>query len=309
MIDVKHLIYEYPTTRALDDVSVHVPKGAIAALVGPNGAGKTTLLRCIAALERPFSGTVEIAGLDTQDYPREIHEQVGYLPDSYGLYMELSVAQCLSFAARAHGLSAREASQAVEQAAVRVALSDRMDAKAQELSGGMRQRLAIGQAIVHEPPLLLLDEPASNLDPEARRALATLFRQFQAEGVTLVVSSHILAELKAYSSHMIIMDQGRVVESLTVSARPVVRVELAEANASLGSFLGGQAGVTLIEASDRVATAELDGTGDPAQQRAALLKALVAGGFAVSSVTDFVEDLEDTYFSRVQWPQGSGGGA
>jgi len=138
MIEVRDLVYEYPNKRALSGVSLSVAPKTITALVGPNGAGKTTLLRCLAALEPPYSGTVTIDGLDTRDAPRQIHERLGYLPDFYGLYDELTVRRVLTYAAWSHGLAPALAAAAVEKAAARVALVDRLETKAGELSRGLR---------------------------------------------------------------------------------------------------------------------------------------------------------------------------
>src|SRR5262249_42233287 len=141
MIEVENLVYEYPTARALKGVSLSVADGTITALVGPNGAGKTTLLRCLAALENPYSGRVTIGGLDRMAAPRELHAGMGYLPDFYGLYDDLTVRRCLTYAARSHGIAPAGADGAVQKAAQRVGLSDRLDSKAGELSRGLRQRL------------------------------------------------------------------------------------------------------------------------------------------------------------------------
>src|SRR5476651_1329680 len=144
MIEVEALIFENPTARALKGVSLRVPDQTITALVGPNGAGKTTLLRCLAALENPYTGKVRIDGLDTTQNPREIHARMGYLPDFYGLYDELTVRRCLTYAARSHGIAAALTAAAVKKAASRVGLLDRLESKSGELSRGLRQRLAIG---------------------------------------------------------------------------------------------------------------------------------------------------------------------
>src|SRR4051812_38714048 len=137
MIDVENLVYEYPSTRALDGVTLSVRPHTITALVGPNGAGKTTLLRCLAALDTPYSGTVRIAGRDTREAPREIHAQLGYLPDFFGLYDPLSVRRCLVFAARSHDLPPSAAALAAETTAKQVGLSDRLHVPAAELSRGL----------------------------------------------------------------------------------------------------------------------------------------------------------------------------
>ena len=174
MIEVKDVIYDYATARALHGVSFSVASGAVLALVGPNGAGKTTLMRCMAALDSPTEGQIAIAGIDTGDDPRGVHAAIGYLPDFFGLYDELSVRRSLTYAARSRGVPPAETEAAVAEAARRVQLDDRLEQRAGELSRGLRQRLAIAQTIVHRPRVLLLDEPAAGLDPEARRSLSDL---------------------------------------------------------------------------------------------------------------------------------------
>jgi ABC-2 type transport system ATP-binding protein len=180
VIEVDNLSFDYPGFRALDQVSLAIEAGSVTALVGPNGAGKTTLLRCIAALEAPLSGTVQVAGHDVYESPREVHRQMGFLTDSFGLYGDLTVAQGLEYAARSQGLPTAAVAQAVSSTALRMGLSEKLQNVASTLSRGQRQRLAIGQAIIHAPQVLLLDEPASGLDPEARAALASVFRALQA---------------------------------------------------------------------------------------------------------------------------------
>lgn len=210
MIDITDLVFEYPGHRALDGVSAHIDAGSVTALVGPNGAGKSTLLRCIAALDQPLSGQVRLCGIDVLENPREAHRHIGYLSDFYGLYTRLSAAQCLQYAARSQGLDADEALARTDEVAHQLGLGELLQRRPDELSRGQRQRLAIGQAIIHRPEVLLLDEPASGLDPEARSSLAQLFRQLQAQGMTLVVSSHILSELDEYCTHLLALRGARV---------------------------------------------------------------------------------------------------
>lgn len=212
IIELRNLTFDYPGFRALEQVSLSIEPGTVTALVGPNGAGKTTLLRCIAALDTPLSGTVRVAGHDVYESPREAHQRMGYLSDSFGLYSDLTVAQGLEYAARSQGLAPNGVAQAVKLTAERMGLGDKLQKLARTLSRGQRQRLAIGQAIIHSPQVLLLDEPASGLDPEARGALASVFKALQAQGMTLLVSSHILAELDEYSTHMLALNHGRVLE-------------------------------------------------------------------------------------------------
>lgn len=301
MIDVSELVYEYPTARALDGVSLHVAPQTITALVGPNGAGKTTLLRCLAALEPPYAGHVLIDGLDAEAAPREIHARLGYLPDFFGLYDELSVRRCLIYAARAHGIAPASAAAAAEKAAGRVGLSDRLGDLAGELSRGLRQRLAIAQTIVHEPRVLLLDEPAAGLDPQARRDLSALLVSFKDAGMTLVVSSHILAELEDYCSEMIIIEQGRIVGGKPVKVRDVERpryiLEVATARSDLREFLAARAGLDVIEVDEHHALFTF--TRNPGA-RAKLVRDLIAAGFEVSSFGESTKALEEAYFTQLR---------
>jgi len=298
MIQIRDLVFEYPGHRALADVSLTIARGAITALVGPNGAGKTTLLRCMAALETPYAGSVTIDGLDTREAPRAIHARLGYLPDFFGLYDALSVRRCLHYAARAHGIGSSHAAQAVQTAAARVGLSDRLEQAAGALSRGLRQRLAIAQAIVHQPAVLLLDEPAAGLDPQARRDLSQLLLSLRDGGMTLVVSSHILAELEDYSDRMVIVDHGRIAggESIALKGTSRLRIALASPRGELKDFLAKR-GVAVVEATADQALVTM--TGGTAE-RALLLAALVQAGFAVGEFAEDARALEEVYFSQVK---------
>jgi ABC-2 type transport system ATP-binding protein len=297
MIEIRDLVFEYPGHRALHGVSLTVAEGAITALVGPNGAGKTTLLRCMAALETPYAGRVTIDGFDTRNSPRAIHALLGYLPDFFGLYDALSVRRCLHYAARAHGIAAADAAGAARAAASRVGLSDRMEQAAGALSRGLRQRLAIAQSIVHQPRVLLLDEPAAGLDPQARRDLSALLLSLKAGVMTLVVSSHILAELEDYSDRMIIVDHGRIAGGETIALKGVarLRIGLAAPHAGLKDFLVAHGAEILDAKEDRA----LVGLAGGSAERAALLAALVREGFAVSEFAEDVRALEEVYFAQV----------
>jgi len=297
MIEVRNLVYEYPTKRALDGVSLTIESGTITALVGPNGAGKTTLMRCLAALEMPYSGQVLIDGLDTREEPRKIHENLSFLPDFFGLYDSLSVRRCLAFAARAHGLTGKAVDLAVDKAAERVGLTERMKQKAAELSRGLRQRLAIGQAIVHEPKVVMLDEPASGLDPDARRSLSALFLELKASGLTLIVSSHILSELEDYSGSMIIIQNGKMVGGQAVALtenRISYLVELASPAAGFDAFLLGLPGVSRSESAGPVSQIWLDAP----DRRADIVRAIVQAGYPLSGFAETRRTLEQTYLEE-----------
>ncbi len=300
---VAKLRFEYPGVRALDDVSFELAPGTVTALVGPNGAGKSTLLRCMAGLETPVLGQISVAGIDVLDEPREAHRRLGYLSDFFGVYESLTVGQCLTHSAAIHGTPAADIPGAVARTAAALGIADRIDVLAGSLSRGLRQRLAIGQSIIHAPELLLLDEPAAGLDPEARHALATLFRKLHAEGMTLVVSSHILAELDEYSTEMLVLQKGRVVEqrSLAGAGGPALtrrmRIALVAPDERLQALLAAQPGVSTVEVEGREAL--FAWSGDEAGQ-AVLLRELVAAGLAVASFEEARENLHDSYLRTVR---------
>ena len=303
--------YIYPGTRALDAVSFDIPCASVTALVGPNGAGKTTLLRCIAGLDRPLTGEITVAGVDVLEEPRLAHERMGYLSDFFGLYDELTVRQSLMHAASANGVAGEKLAATVTQAAERLELADRLEQRCAALSRGLRQRVAIGQAIVHAPDVLLLDEPASGLDPEARHSLAALFTRLKDEGMTLIVSSHILAELDEYSTHMLVLRGGKLIEhrplSQTVSrsqadtvatvAEQPVRVRLAWAYPGLREQLAALPGARVIECNSADALLLVQGAADA---QAAVLRTLIEAGVPVSSFSEEHENLHQSYLRSVQ---------
>ena len=302
MIEISNLTFDYPGHRALDDVSLKVQSGSVTALVGPNGAGKTTLMRCIAGLETPLAGTIHVADMDVIEKPREVHRIMGYLSDFFGLYQELTVAQCLEYAAASQGLPSNAIHDAIMLTARQLDLSDRLQQISRSLSRGLRQRLAIGQAIIHGPKVLLLDEPASGLDPEARASLAMLFRQLQTNGMTLLVSSHILAELDEYSTHMLSLRNGRVLENRAISgsqpaiAQRRIRLKLSLADARLVDWIANKPGATIIKADAE--NAEFDLQGDLSVQ-SLLLRELVIAGFQVASFAEHKENLQQSYLQSV----------
>ncbi len=300
MIEVRGLSYEYPGLRALADVSFDIARGTITALVGPNGAGKTTLLRCLAGMERPLSGSIRVNDIDVIEEPRRSHRHVGYLSDFFGLYDKLTVRQCLRYVGAANGLAADALAATVADTAAELGIHERLDQRTGELSRGLRQRVAIAQAIIHGPTVVLLDEPASGLDPEARYALGELFLTLLRRGMTLLVSSHILAELEAYSTHMLILRGGQLVEhrALAQSLETTTHMEVRSLDgaASLGAALAREALVTELAVDGD--TVRFTFKGDE-QQRAALLHALLATGLRVSHFAAVAEDLQQSYINSI----------
>jgi ABC-2 type transport system ATP-binding protein len=308
MIEARRVTYEYPGVRALDDVSFSLPPRSITALVGPNGAGKTTLLRCLAALEEPLAGEIRVDGVDVRRNPRLCHQRIGYLSDFFGLYDELSARRCLLYAAGARGIPPPERAAAAERAAERLGLVEHLEARAGELSRGLRQRLAIAQALLHEPRVLLLDEPAAGLDPDARHSLSLLFRELEARGMTLLVSSHILAELEEYCSHILILRAGRIVEHRALAElagpRRELRLALAAPAPALLEILRELPGVERPRLEGPL-EARFEFDGDAAAQHA-LLRRLLDAGLAVCALAEEKANLQEVYRARLRAESGGG---
>jgi ABC-2 type transport system ATP-binding protein len=300
MIDVANLVFDYPGTRALNDVSFSIREGSITALVGPNGAGKTTLLRCLAALEEPVSGRILMDGSDIFASARATHRRIGYLSDFFGLYEELTARQCLQYAAMSHGIPDDRHGEIIARCGERLELADRLEMKAGSLSRGQRQRLAIAQSIVHGPKFLLLDEPASGLDPEARHSLASLFRRLRDSGMTLLVSSHILSELEEYCTDMLVLRNGRIIDHAPLAAETpttVMEIRLAAPFDSLHQVLAEISSISQITAGDTRATFFCSSN---ATDHHAVLKELLAKGVPVSSFAEQRQNLQDAYLKTVR---------
>ena len=309
VIRVDNLVFEYPGKRALNGVSVDVAPDTITALVGPNGAGKTTLLRCVAALARSYDGTITVDGIDVSDDPRECHRRIGYLSDFFGLYEELTARQCLTHRAAAQGVAPENIDRAVALAAERLHIGALLDLKAGALSRGQRQGLAIAQALVHEPRILLLDEPASGLDPGARLSLSKLLVELSRNGITLIVSSHILSELEDYSTDVLMIDDGRVIDHRRLDARDaattVVRIELAAPDTRLPGVLAAFDGASDAVVEGTTATVSI---APDVETRGRLLRHLLDADIAV---VEFAEDrarMHDLYLARMRRNGGEGGG-
>ena len=301
MITVDKLIFEYPGLRALDEVSFRIATGGITALVGPNGAGKTTLLRCMAALDQPMAGGIEIGGVDVLKQPRACHRIIGYLSDFFGLYQRLTVRQALYCVARAQGMADTACDAAIGEAGRRLDLSDKLEMRPGELSRGQRQRVAIAQAIIHKPRVLLLDEPASGLDPEARHDLERLFLDLRGQGMTLLVSSHILAELETYCTDMLVLRKGRIVEQIAVQSRTAnqtYKLVLAWPVEKLAAKLQTLADVGVLSSEDE-RRALLQIPDDPRSQHA-VLTALLALNLPVCEFAPAAGNLQDAYLQTIR---------
>lgn len=209
-VEIAHLTKVYGELRAVDDLSLEVPTGSIFGLIGPNGAGKSTTFAVLATMLKPTSGQATIFGADPAKDVREVRQMMGYMPDVLGLYEGLDAESYLEFFASAYRIPAKEQQALTASLLELVDLDGKAKTQVSQLSRGMKQRLSLARALIHDPDLLILDEPASGLDPRARIELRDLIRQLAAMGKTILVSSHILTELQDLCTHVAILEAGRL---------------------------------------------------------------------------------------------------
>lgn len=201
---------EFGELVAVNDVNLSIDKGQVVGLIGPNGAGKTTLLRILATVLEPTSGNATLLGADLlRDY-LQIRKCIGFLPDFFNLYSDLTLRECLEFFAKAYEVEPEQIPKQVDTALDYVDLQFKRDDFIRNLSRGMVQRLGVAALLVHSPELFLLDEPASGLDPKARVQLREILQRLSNEGKTIIISSHILTELSGFCTHIAVMNEGHM---------------------------------------------------------------------------------------------------
>jgi ABC-2 type transport system ATP-binding protein len=284
---------------AVDDLNLKVEAGALFGLIGPNGAGKTTTLRMLAGLLEPSSGQIVLNGRVANHDWRQLQRQIGYMPDFFGVYEDMLVWEYLDFFARCYDLPAARRRQVIGELLELVDLADKREAHVQSLSRGMRQRLCLAHALVHDPQVLLLDEPASGLDPRARVEMRELLRELGAMGKTVVVSSHILAELAELCDSVGIIEKGRLVVSGSLDgiSRQVrqgrtLRLKLLSDRDEAEAILRDQPGVGEVYAVN--GGLEVEFLGDD-EATAKLLATLIGRGVRVMAFNEVSSDLEDVF--------------
>lgn len=218
MIRVEHVSHWFGTFQVLHDVSFQVPAGEIFGFIGPNGAGKTTTIRMMATLLEPHDGRVLVDGLDVIDSPAEIRKVIGFMPDSFGVYERITVEEYLEFFASAHGIGPSARKRTIDAVMELTELGQIGGKLVQTLSKGMKQRLAIARTLLHDPKVLVLDEPANGLDPRARIEMRQLIEELRRLGKTILLSSHILTELSDMCTSVAILERGRLVASGSVDS-------------------------------------------------------------------------------------------
>ncbi len=223
-VNIIHLRKDFGATRAVDDISFSFSSGQIIGFVGPNGAGKTTTMRILATLDEPTDGDAKIDDVSIVERPEKARQLIGYVPDALPMHRDISVHEYLDFFARAYGLTGTQRRQVIENIEEFTNLIGIREKTLHALSKGMKQRVSLARALLHDPPVLVMDEPAAGLDPRARVELRELLRVLSGQGKAILISSHILTELSEICDGTVIIEQGRIIAAGTLQeiAKPEI---------------------------------------------------------------------------------------
>jgi len=299
-IAVGGLVRDFGNVRAVDGLTFSIPSGHVVGFIGANGAGKTTTMRMLVTLEQPDEGSVSVCGIDAREYPNEVRRRVGWMPDAFGTYDNMTVFEYLDFYGRAFGLPASRRAGRIAEVMEFTDLLALADRPMNRLSKGMGQRLCLGRTLVHDPELLVLDEPAAGLDPKARIEFKNLVRLLADRGKTIFISSHILSELGEMCDSLLFIDAGRLVhqgttESLVSHQADGVLVEI-RIHGPLEPFevwVGAQPGLRLHERTAAGARVVFDSE-DPAYL-SFNLRRMVSDGIQVCGFARVERRLEEAF--------------
>lgn len=295
-IEADDLHRAFGEVKAVDGITFAAPAGAVTALIGPNGSGKTTLLLILAGLLAPDSGSARVGGFDVVAENLAARSVVGWMPDAFGTWDALTCTEILSTFAHAYGISRSASPARVADLLEQLHLTEFADRPARVLSRGQKQRLGLARALVHDPSVVLLDEPASGLDPRSRVELRDLLRRLADAGKTVLVSSHILSELEELYDHAVFLSSGRTVD-VARAAQPAVasrgwRIEALDAS-GLRAFLDG-AGIPWTAGPG---TAEVTVALADYPSASQLVRAAVGAGVDVHTIAPLSGRLEETYLA------------
>ncbi|MEE9616421.1 MAG: ABC transporter ATP-binding protein [Anaerolineae bacterium] len=303
IIETRGLTKQYGKLTAVEELALTVEEGAVFGFVGPNGAGKTTTMRILATLLRPTAGEAWVAGHSVLKERRDVRRAIGYMPDYFGVYGDMKVWEYLDFFAACYEIPPETRCGLVGDLLELMDLAHRRDDYVDALSRGMKQRLCLARALTHDPQVLILDEPASGLDPRARVEIRELLRELQAMGKTIFVSSHILSEIEEICTHIGIIEAGRLVATGTleemrqhIQAQRVVKVGLTGQVEEAQAWLAGRPDVVDVEPVVGNGEGDLQVTfsGDD-ESLARLLSEMVGAGFPVVMFHEETGDLEDVF--------------
>ncbi|MFC3768659.1 ATP-binding cassette domain-containing protein [Paenibacillus sp. GCM10012303] len=299
MIEIRELTKIYGQFTALNRLDMTIDKGTVFGFVGPNGAGKSTTMSILATLLIPTSGSAKVGGYEVTEYPKEVRKLIGYMPDFFGVYDNFKTTEYLDFYGASYGIPRTERLKLIPQLLELVNLSEKADFYVDSLSRGMKQRLCLARCLVHDPELLILDEPASGLDPRARIEMREILKELKSMGKTIIISSHILPELAEMVDEIGVIENGTLLAKGKVNdiqqrmrANRVLHLRILEKEAEAVAFLKDLPLVTLV-LQDELGIRVHFGGRDEEQWE--LLKLLVAGGYKVLSFHEAQTDLEDVF--------------
>lgn len=302
MLQINHLYKNYGKFRAVNNLTLHIPKGDLFGFVGPNGAGKTTTIRMVCGLMLPNSGDIIIGGMDALGHPDEIKKQIGYVPDFFGVYDNLKVREYMDFYGSMYRMGSKEIERIAGDLLELVNLSDKKEAFVDTLSRGMKQRLCVARALLHNPALLIMDEPNSGLDPRARVEMKELLLNLRSMGKTIIISSHILSELSEMCNSIGIMNHGNLVAAGRIED---VMDKVFGSNQLVITLDEGRE--TAVRIAKEHAKVKLDSVGEneiklshsmTKQEIAQMIGTMIAGGVVVTGFHKQEGNLE-TLFMRV----------
>jgi len=298
-IEIKNLVRHFGKTKAVNNISFSFGSGDIFGFVGPNGAGKTTTLRIMATLDEPTAGDVFLDGVSVTEFPEKARHLIGFVPDSLPAHADITVHEYLDFFARAYGLQGKKRHTAVEEVQEFTGLTDLQDKLLKSLSKGMKQRVSVGRALVHDPALLLMDEPAAGLDPRARIEFRELVSVLAGMGKAVLISSHILTELTEICNGVVIIEKGSILETGSIEevmqrshTTQVVSARTLSDHDKLFKELLEMPHVGSVRNMNSEIHIELTGQDD---QAAELLAELISGGHRIVEFRHIRDDLEDIF--------------
>src|SRR5713226_3554715 len=299
MLEVQHLRKEYRNLTAVKALSFRLQQGDICGFIVPSGAGDTTTIKILATLLRPTAGRATIDGIDVVSNPDAVRAIIGYMPDFFGVYDDIKVWEYLDFFAAAYRIPRDRRPQIIDDVLELTDLTVKKEAYVEERSRGMKQRLCLAKTLVHDPKVLLLDEPASGLDPRARIEIKELLKELKSMGKTIIISSHILPELADFCNKIGIIEQGELVVSGEVQAimqqlsgAHVYELKVVEDLEGAAELLTARPDVRTVKAAD--GALKIEYTGDPGEIHQ-LLRDLLVAGFKVQSFSEQQTDLEDIF--------------
>ncbi len=298
-IVTEHLTKRYGELTALDDLCLSLEPGDVFGYIGPNGAGKSTTMKILAGLLNATAGHAQVLGKDVASNGDFVRRNIGYMPDVFGVYEDLTVGEYLEFFASAYGISRGQRRKVVGDVLELTDLSYKRDALVDSLSRGMQQRLGLARVLVHDPPILLLDEPASGLDPRARIEIRELLKELQRLGKTILISSHILSELGEFCNKLGIIERGKLIITGTIHdlmararAHPIICVKVVGDSTNAADLLRRDPRIERVEQNNGELHVILN---DPALHHHFVIEKLVAGHIQLESISPQQLKLEDVF--------------